>query len=109
MDPRVKCDHVTSNFVESFNSWVGEDRYKSPITMLESIRSKIMNLMYTRKQTVARWNQHLTPDVYAKVKYMTRVSRHAKVRRCQMYECKVDLNDVHVGLKLDEGKCNYNA
>ncbi|KAL5571202.1 hypothetical protein UlMin_020799 [Ulmus minor] len=68
MDPRVKCDHVTSNFVESFNAWVGEDRYKPPITMLETIRSKILNLIYTRQQTAGRWNQHLTPDVYAKGK-----------------------------------------
>ncbi|KAL5541808.1 hypothetical protein UlMin_009518 [Ulmus minor] len=45
MDPRVKCDHVTSNFVESFNAWVGKDRFKPPITLLESIRSKIMNLI----------------------------------------------------------------
>ena len=71
MDPRVKCDHVTFNFVESFNSWVGEDRYKPPITILESIMSKIMNLIYTRQQIAARRNQHLTSDVYSKVKHFT--------------------------------------
>ncbi|KAL5576963.1 hypothetical protein UlMin_018662 [Ulmus minor] len=55
MDPRVKCDHITSNFVESFNAWVGEERFKPPITMLEHIRSKVMALIFTRQQIAARW------------------------------------------------------
>ena len=105
----MKCDHVTSYFVELVNSWVGEDRYKPPITMLETIMSKILNLIYTRQQTVGRWNQHLTPDVYAKVKHLTRVSRHAEVRRCQLYEFEVQISDLHVGVKLDQGKCDCNA
>ena len=109
MDPRVKCDHVTSNFVESFNAWVGEDRYKPPITMLETIRSKILNLIYNRQQKAARWNQHLTPGVYAKVKHLIRVSRHAEVRRCQLYEFEVQISGLHVGVKFDEGKCDCNA
>ena len=54
MDPRVKCDHITSNFVESFNAWVGKERFKPPITMLEHIRSKIMALIFTRQQITAR-------------------------------------------------------
>ena len=55
---------------------------------------------------MARWNQHLSPDVYAKVKHLTRVSRHTEVRRCQLYEFEVELNGLHVGVKLDEGKCD---
>ncbi|KAL5575748.1 hypothetical protein UlMin_017447 [Ulmus minor] len=50
MDSRVKCEHITSNFVESWNAWIGEERYKPPITMLENIRSKIMDLIYNRGQ-----------------------------------------------------------
>ena len=68
-----------------------------------------MNLMYTRQETTVRWSQHLTSDVYAKVKRMTRLSRHAEVRRCQMFEFEVDLNGVHVGVKLDEDKYDCNA
>ena len=32
MDYRVKVKHITSNFVESFNAWIGEERYKPPCT-----------------------------------------------------------------------------
>ena len=27
MDKNVKCEHITSNFVESFNAWIDEERY----------------------------------------------------------------------------------
>ena len=83
MDPRVKCDHVTSNFVESFNAWMREDRFKLPITLLGSIRSKIMNLIYTRQQIAGRWNQYLTPNVSIRIRKLTTLSRHAEVRRSQ--------------------------
>ena len=55
------------------------------------------------------WNQYPTPDVYAKVKHLTSVSRHVEVRRCQLYEFEVELSGLHVGVKLDEGKCDCNA
>ena len=48
VDPRVKCDQITSNLVESFNAWIGEDRFKPPITMLEHIKTKIMDIIFTR-------------------------------------------------------------
>ena len=109
MDQRVKCDHVTSNCIESFNAWVGKGRFKLPITLLESIRSKIMNLIYTRQQIAGRWNQYLTLDVSARIRNLTRLSRHVEVRRSQEYEFKVELNDVHIEVKLDEGKCDCHA
>ena len=35
MDRRVKCEQITSNFVESFNAWISDERFKPPISMLE--------------------------------------------------------------------------
>ena len=98
MDPRVKCDHITSNFVESFNAWVGKERFKPPITMLEHIRSKIMALIFTRQQIAARWEQPLTPDVYGRMRMLERKSRHAEVIRCHLYEFEVVLYDLRVGV-----------
>ena len=46
MDPRVKCDHI--NFIKSFNAWIGEDIFKPSITKLEHIKSKIMEMIFTR-------------------------------------------------------------
>ena len=109
MDPRVKCDHITSNFVESFNAWIREDRFKPPITMLEHIRSKIMEMIFTKNQIASKWDQQLNPDVYGKMKILERVSRHAEVIRSQMYEFEVVLFDVRVAVNLDTQKYDYNA
>ena len=86
IDSRVKCEHITSNFVESWNAWVGHAQFKPPITMLETIRTQIMNLIYTRGQQAKVWEQHLTPDVLGRIKSISRVSRHAEVIRGFEYE-----------------------
>ena len=109
MDSRVKRDHITSNFVESFNAWVGEERFRPPITMLEHIRSKIMALIFTRQQIAARWEQPLTPDVYGRMRMLERKSRHTKVIRCHLYEFEVVLYDLRVGVQLDNRRCDCNA
>ena len=41
MDPTVKCAQVTSNFVESFNNWIGPLRSAPPMTLLDEYRAKI--------------------------------------------------------------------
>ena len=55
MDPRVKCEHITRKFVESFNVWIVDERFKPPISMLELIGSKIMELINKRAQIASRW------------------------------------------------------
>ena len=64
MDPNVKMNHITSNFVESFNAVVRAARYKPPITLLEMIIMKIMDVIYTRKLICERWSKILPPRVF---------------------------------------------
>ena len=51
----------------------------------------------------------MTPDVYGKNKLLERISRHAKVIRCHLYEFEVALFDFRVAVKLDSQKCDCNA
>nr|GEV79656.1 hypothetical protein [Tanacetum cinerariifolium] len=39
-----KCDYITNNISESFNSWIGELRYQPVINLLEAIIERLMNL-----------------------------------------------------------------
>ena len=73
-------------------------RYLQLISMLELIRSKIMDLIYTRLQVATRWNGVLTQDVHGRIATLNRVSRHANVVRGGMYEFQVELNGVRVGV-----------
>ena len=74
--------------------------------MLELIRSKIMDLIFTRHQIANRWNGALTPDVVGRISVLNRVSRHAEVLRAGEFEFQVELNGIRVGVKLDTGKCD---
>ena len=94
-------EHITNNFVESFNAWIGEERYKPPISMLEHIRTKIMDLLFSRGPLTQNWTQHLPPDVLGRLKSLTRVSRHCEVIRDSMYEFEVSLNGIQVAVNLD--------
>ena len=57
MDPKIKMEHITSYFVESFNVVVEAAMYKPSITLLETIRIKIMDIIYTRKMIFERWTK----------------------------------------------------
>nr|GEW01637.1 hypothetical protein [Tanacetum cinerariifolium] len=39
-----KCDYITNNISEAFNSWVGDLRYQPVLTLLDGIRGRLMNL-----------------------------------------------------------------
>nr|GEX54034.1 uncharacterized protein [Tanacetum cinerariifolium] len=39
-----KCDYITNNISESFNSWIGELRYQPVINLLDAIIERLMNL-----------------------------------------------------------------
>ena len=109
MDPNAKMEHITSNFVESFNAVVGAARYKPPISLLETIRIKVMDLIYTRKVICERWTKTLPPRVSLKVQKLEKLSRHAAVRHSWNLEFQVDFNGLRVGVRLDEGHCDCRA
>ena len=109
MNSKVKCEHITSKFVESFNTWITDERFKPPISMSELIHSKIMELIYTRGQISSRWTQTLTPDVLGKIKLLNRVSQHAQMLRSCAYKFEVELNNQRVVVRLDDLYCDYGV
>ena len=46
----IKCDHVTNNFTESFNAWVGELRGKNILALADGLRQKFMKKLHKRYQ-----------------------------------------------------------
>lgn len=48
--PLFKSDHVTNNVCEVFNSWLGDDRRKTILCMLESIVCRLMVIYQKRYQ-----------------------------------------------------------
>ncbi|XP_071694013.1 uncharacterized protein [Rutidosis leptorrhynchoides] len=64
----TRNNHLTSNFGQLFYNWVSE-AVELPIThMIDVLRGKLMELIYTRRVDSNRWTTTLTPSMEEKVK-----------------------------------------
>ncbi|GAB4861938.1 hypothetical protein Ancab_037193 [Ancistrocladus abbreviatus] len=59
--PMVKCDQVTSNFVESFNSKLEDFRSKPIMTMLEGLRRRCMTKLNDKREKAKAWQGYVCP------------------------------------------------
>lgn len=48
MDPRIKCEHVTNNMIESLNHILLEPKGRTYLAMMEEIRKIVMQKMVER-------------------------------------------------------------
>ncbi|KAL7231953.1 hypothetical protein ACSBR2_010051 [Camellia fascicularis] len=78
-DHRVKSEHLTSNMVKFFNNWIGNVRGKPILTLLESIKLKLMNKLHKRFEEAASWQSLVTPNIKKKLDEVVLQSRLCKV------------------------------
>lgn len=57
----ARYDHLTSNFGQLFYSWVSEADELPIIQMVDVLRGKMMELIYTRRVDSGQWSSRLTP------------------------------------------------
>ncbi|KAK3188304.1 hypothetical protein Dsin_027865 [Dipteronia sinensis] len=62
-DQLIRCDHVTNNMTEAFNSLLGTHRAATYLEMLEFIRRMLMRKFQERKEECAKWNAVIPPRV----------------------------------------------
>ncbi|XP_043700398.1 uncharacterized protein LOC122651138 [Telopea speciosissima] len=65
-DTGAKSDHITNNMLESFNQWVSTIRTKPILTLIDTLRLKIMDRMYHKFQKGQSFQGTLTPMVRKK-------------------------------------------
>jgi hypothetical protein len=75
IDSECKLDHVTNNVTESFNSWLGNVRKKTVLSMVESITCRFVG-RFQKKGT-------------KKGVRLTTLSR-LKLGRCLTLQCKME-------------------
>ncbi|XP_043717917.1 uncharacterized protein LOC122665848 [Telopea speciosissima] len=88
-DLRCKNDSITNNVTESFNSWVGSLRSKPILSLLDSIRIKVMERLYNRYQKGCTYESMITPKVLHKIATVKEQSRHCHVYAFSPYEFEV--------------------
>ena len=75
----ARYNHMASNFGEMFYSWAS-DATELPITqMIDMIRGKIMELIYTRRTESNQWLTRLTPSMEEKLEKENQKARTLQV------------------------------
>ena len=85
----MKCDHVTNNFTESFNAWIGKLKEKPILTLVDGLRRKFMKKMHKRYQKGCTLTGHITPRIVQKLKEIGQASR-----KCEMHMVSEDTFEV---------------
>nr|XP_043612101.1 uncharacterized protein LOC122583792 isoform X1 [Erigeron canadensis] len=79
----LRYNHMTSNFGHLFYAWVSEAN-ELPITqMIDDLRGKMMQLIYTRRVESSQWMTRLTPSMEEKLKNEIIKARSVQVLRSQ--------------------------
>ncbi|KAK4424693.1 hypothetical protein Salat_1662900 [Sesamum alatum] len=71
----LKNNHVTNNIAESFNAWIGEFRGRPVMTLLEGVRTKVMNMIHKRHDKGLHRTQDIMPNILKKVNEQMEWSR----------------------------------
>lgn len=75
----ARYNHMTSNFGQQFYSWVSE-AHELPITqMIDVLRGKMMESIYTRRVDSNQWTTKLTPSMEERLQKETSVARSLQV------------------------------
>lgn len=101
----ARYNHMMSNFGELFYSWAS-DAHELPITqMVDVIRGKIMELIYTRRAESNQWLTRLTPSMEEKLEKETPKVRSLQVLLLAGSTFEVRGDSIEV-VDIDNGSCS---
>ncbi|KAJ0015234.1 hypothetical protein Pint_21111 [Pistacia integerrima] len=101
----ARYNHMTSNFGELFYSWVS-DAHELPITqMVDVIRGKIMELIYTRRADSSLWMTRITPCMEEKLEKENLKVRNLQVLLSAGSTCEVRGDTIEV-VDMDHWDCS---
>nr|XP_043619629.1 uncharacterized protein LOC122591424 [Erigeron canadensis] len=101
-----KCDYITNNISEAFNSWIGKLRYKPVLDLLDSIREKMIKRFDKKIRIVKKWNGTLVPKAKS---YLNQISKNLgeyKVSRTSDTQAEVTYKTKRYEVNLLERKCS---
>ncbi|XP_052624769.1 uncharacterized protein LOC111907821 [Lactuca sativa] len=102
----AKCDYITNNISETFNSWVGDIRYKPVLDLLDAIREKVMERFDKKKSKVKKWKGPLVPKAKKYLKKIIKNLGEFQVCRSSDNKAEVNYKGNRWDVILDEKKCS---
>jgi len=58
-----KCDYVTNNIAETFNSWVRHEKSLNVIDLMDRVRQLCMEKMFLRRKIARKLEEKILPNV----------------------------------------------
>ncbi|TXG73354.1 hypothetical protein EZV62_001933 [Acer yangbiense] len=104
-NPIIRCDHVTNNMTEAFNSILGSHKAKSYLELLEFIKSMVMRKFQERKDKCEAWNSVLALRVTAKILKNSKENRLFTIIAVGNGEYELLGRTEGYGVKLREYSC----
>jgi hypothetical protein len=78
-NPAVKCDYITNNLAECFNSWIKDWKDLPICELADKIREKIMVLWRNRRHIGQKLNGRILPAIVRQLKMRTRGLGHLTI------------------------------
>lgn len=104
--PGARYNHIASNFGELFYNWVA-DAHELPITqMVDAIRGKIMDLIYTRRAESSQWMTRLTPFMEEKLEKESIKAHSLQVMMSTRNKFQVHGGDAVDSVDIDHCDCS---
>ncbi|XP_044508924.1 uncharacterized protein LOC123227865 [Mangifera indica] len=85
-DTEAKSDHMINNMSETFNSWLGEYRELSILSLLELYRRRIMKRLHSRLKAGTEWVTPLPPLVVKKLNKSIEIARNVSISYAGLQE-----------------------
>ncbi|KAK1568711.1 hypothetical protein Q3G72_027798 [Acer saccharum] len=105
----IRCDHVTNNMTEAFNSMLGSHRAASYLDLLEFIRRMVMRKFNERKEECRGWTSVLPPKVHAKILKHSKESRSLTMIAARNMEYELLGPTGGYAVKLREYNCQCGS
>ena len=108
-DAMIRCDHVTNNMTEAFNSLLGTHRSETYLQLLEFIRRMLMRKFQERKDECDAWRTVLPPRVHAKILKHSKASRQMTIISAGDQEYEILGQDGTFAVKLKQYNCGCGS
>jgi hypothetical protein len=88
-NPDIKCDSITNNLAETFNSWIREIKDLPIAQLVDKLREKIMVLFKKRRAIGARLQGKILPAIIQELNVRSRGLGHLKTRASGEWSAEV--------------------
>jgi len=110
--PDTKCDYVTNNIAETFNSWIRKEKAQPVIPLMDRIRQMIMEKHDLRRRLsnkmIDKILPHVTKDLNAKSRNLNYVIHRGHNNTAEIQGTTKELKTWRHTIDLDNRTCSCN-